>query len=175
MYESEDYKKEKKIRFRGRKGRYNGDRYYYMILHNIISMFLFFWLAISMGLFGKKTQIIQELFRIEFVELFIYVFALTIFTGLIARGISYVILYLLIVKWRKQDMKKIGEINYGIDAINFNYIISSLLASLLFSIGALVILQDVIFNSNSIISLFLSYGIMKSGVYLLVKLFSNLS
>lgn len=174
-YENPDYVKEKKIRFRGRKGRFQGDRIYYMILHNTISMILFFWLAISMGLFERKTQFIQDLFTIQFIQLFIYVFALTIFTGLISRGIAYITLYLIIVKWLKKNMKMIGEINKGIDAINFNYIISSMIASILFSIGALVILQDVLFNNNSILFVILSYGIMKVGVYLLVKVFTNMS
>jgi len=175
MYESSDYKKEKKMSFRGKKGRFKGERIYYIVLHNAISLILFFWVAISMDLFSRKTQIIQELFKISFVELFIYVFALTIFTGLIARLIAYITLYLIIEKGFKKDMKKIGEINKGIDSLDFNYILGSLVASILFSIGALVILQDVIFNNRSIYTLILAYIIMKVGVYGLIKVFSRMS
>lgn len=158
---------------RNRKGRFTGDRWYYLILHNTISAFLFFALMISMNLFNQKTQFIREIFTINFVQLFIYVFALNIFTGLIGRAIAYIILYFLIVKWRHRNMKKIGEINYGIDSINFNYFIGSLLGSLLFSIGAVIILQQVLFSDSSIYSLIVSYLVMKGGVYLLVKVFNQ--
>jgi hypothetical protein len=172
--EGEAYKKEKRMRKKQRLGRFEGDRIYYFALHNILSAVLFFWIGYAIDLFSQRTQIIEELFKISFIEFYIQVFALNLLTSLFARFITYVILYLLIVRWRQKDMKKFGEINTGIDSLNFTFLLAILLGSFLFAIGVLVILQNLLFGgTESFLILLVCYFIMRGAVYLLIKLFSQ--
>lgn len=173
MYKSEAYKKEKKLVYKKDK-RFNGERIYYFLLHNILSMIMFFSIAYAMDLFDSRAQSFQDVFYISFVELVVYVLAINILTGIVSRFISYVVLYLLIEKWRKKKMKKFGEINIGIDAIDFNYILSNILGSILFSVGAVIIIQVVVFGEITVLSFVLSYLIMKIFVYVLIKVLNQL-
>jgi len=168
-----DKSSDKKRLFKMKKGRVQGDFITYFALHNLISMLLFFWIAIPLGFFEQKTEVISDIFSLTFLELIVNVFALTLFTGIISRVFGWLLLRFIVVYWRKREMKKFGELNQGINKISIVYILSIFVSSVLFAIGALTILQYVIFGAESLITLVATYIILKIGVYLLIRFFSG--
>lgn len=161
---------------RRRAGRVEGDFIYFTVLHNIISMILFFSTANVLGLFERRSEKVIDFFTFDFISLVAVVFVLSVMFGLFSRLLAYLIMYQIYIRWRKTEMKKIGELNRGINKMSLAYFISALIGSIFFSIGVVIIIHSVVFgNSETVISLLISYLVMKGIIFFGVRLFSNFS
>lgn len=165
-------KKEKRLR-KGR-GRVEGDSLYFFILHNTISMLIFFIIAVPLGLFTREVEMVKDLFSVQFVLFVFIVFALTFISGIMARIIGYIFMYYFTKNYLNKQLKTIGQFNEGINKIGLAYAISLFLSALLFSIGAITIIDSMIFSEQqTIITLIATYMLIKFLIFIFVKLLMN--
>lgn len=153
------------------RGKANGVFWVYTILHNIISALLFFTITISFGLYDRRAETFTDLFLRGFIELVGAVYALSLILGVISRVLAYTILWQYFEGFKKKDMRSFKDLNRGINSLGVAWFISLLVGAIGFSIGALVIIQVVVFHEQAFIPLILSYLIMNVCVYLGVRLF----
>ncbi|MFW9874992.1 MAG: hypothetical protein ACFFG0_17940 [Candidatus Thorarchaeota archaeon] len=142
--------------------------WYYFILHNIISLIFFVWFIGGWGLFDRQTTDLITIFSMEHLQFVIIIIGISFISGLLGRFFAYLILYAN-YKYQKLIPRTYGELDIGVNKIDSAYFISLILSSILFSIGAIFILQEKIFGDNNVISLILSYFIIKISIMLYVN------
>lgn len=142
--------------------------YTYFILHNLISLIIFFWLSQEMNLFDRRTDTITDIFTKEHLNLILIIMAISLISSIFGRLLSYGVLWSVYSisdknNKHKKVIKSFGNVNRGINKIDFAYFVSMFISSLLYSVGAILILREVLFSDrDSFIFLVLSYFILKS-------------
>jgi len=150
--------------------RVSGDAIWYFFLHNSISLFIFFGFILQLGLFDRQSDTITDLLSWSYAELVLTLFGISLLAGLLGRIFGYFILRLI---FRKNPIKKIGEFNQGINKLGFSFLISTMISSVLFSIGATAVLQEAIFNEDTLFTLIATYVIIKICVFLITRMFTS--
>ena len=150
--------------------RVTGEGIWYFLVHNMISIVLFFMLTIGFSLYGKKDSNIAFLFDIEYWKLVLIIFGILLMSGVMARILAYVFLWLFFKYARKRIMRKFGDLNTGINKISFPFLITSLIAAVIYSLGVVLILQQAIFSQQTFWTLVMTYIIIKITIFLIVKL-----
>ena len=131
-----------------------------------------------LGIFEYSFTSWLDFLTLVFFEALIYVMFLMVLCGLIGRGLAYITLKLIFERKRKDRttrvMKKIGEINTGINKIvSFAYIISILLSAFIFTLGIFPILESRIFGTSTFTTIVWTYLIVKVSIFLIVVFISN--
>lgn len=176
MSEEHDYistnptKKEKKIR---RRGRVEGDSIYYFALHNFISMITFFAIAVPLGLFTTEIELVEDLFSFEFLGFILIIFGLTFLSGILARIIAYVAMFYFTKNVLNKQLKTLGQFNDGINKVGMAFAISLFISSVLFAIGAIAIIESMLFTEQTLITLLATYMLIKLLIFIFVKLLMN--
>jgi len=143
---------------------------YYFLFHNLISIMLFFFIALQLRLFESQSSEISHLLSIAYVQLVLLIFGISLLSGIIGRIFAYVLIKMI---FKKKPIKTIGEFNRGINKISMSYLLSTFLSAIIFSIGAFAILQNMLFNEDSLFTLIATYTVIKIGVYLATRTFSS--
>lgn len=96
------------------------------------------------------------------------VFGLNILTNLVARGLAYLILKYVV--YRRSVVRNIIDFNNtGINKIGLRFFLSTLLGAILWSVGALAIVQSKIFGEDNLGTLVISYLIINILLFLTTK------
>ena len=159
-------------RQKGSSERVVGDSISYFIFHNIISVTLFFVFTLSLRLYGDKNSNIGYILTSDFWLLFLQIFAISLLSGIIARITVFVIMRAY-YSWRNKSMKRWGEISTGINKVGLTFLISTLFTALVFCLGLIPILQNRIFDENTLFTLIVSYLIIKLGIFLIIRLLTE--
>jgi len=161
----------KEMQLKQKKGRKLVDHVPYFIIHNLISMLLFFLSAWLLGLFEKRTEVISDLFEDYYLPFYGTTVFLMLFFGILARIIAYfAIMQPFYKSVLKKPLREFMMLNDGMNKLSFGFIISVLLNAFFFTVGALFIIQSTFFNSATFITLILAYIIMKGITYALMKI-----
>ena len=148
--------------------RSEGDQLFYYILYSMVSMLIFLVVGTQLEYFNLRSNQISFLFTLEFFGIVIIVFLWQLLSNFIARILSY---FIIKAVYKHTAIKTIYELNsYGINQIGVRFFLSTFLSSLLWSIGAMVILQNQIFGSNDLLSLILTYIIVNITLYFFTKI-----
>jgi len=147
--------------------------YTYFVLHSIISLLLFFGFSEIMDLFTLQTDTITDIFTKEHLNFVLIIMAVSLISSIGGRIISYVMLWVLYNvgtgKKHKKVVKSFPAVNRGINKMDFAYLVSTFVSSLLYSVGAIFILKQVLFSDrDSFIFLVLSYLILKTVTEMIV-------
>ena len=154
----------------------SGDDKIYFILHNLLSMGFFFYAGLQMSLFERQSFNLLDIISFSFLQFIGIVIGLTILFGILSRFLVYGVFW--VINYYNNEKKKGTKIttiksftnmNQGINEFTtYSYIKTVIYSSIFFCIGAVVIIQVKIFNSDSLWSLIGAYLIVKLVVYLWV-------
>ncbi|MFX1569822.1 MAG: hypothetical protein ACFFCV_15830 [Promethearchaeota archaeon] len=157
--------------------RASGDQFWYFCIHNLISIFIFFFATTSLKIYSGNKVLLSEIFSREFSELVLLkVFPILILSSIGGRIIALIAINGFIkVKDRnkrvKRTSKKWSEYNKGINKLGLVFILTALITSIIYSLGLVGILQYAIFNENTLLTLIAVYIGLKIGTFYLVRWF----
>jgi len=147
---------------RPRTGKGEGDKFWFFVFHNLISIAVFFWIAIAVDLFEKQADSLFDIFSFSFVYFLFEVLLISVISGFFGRILTYIPLKLWYNYVSRKEIKSFGQINKGVnEMLSMSYIISTLLSSIIFALGALTIIQSKLFEEDTLGTLILSYLIIK--------------
>jgi len=156
-----------KEKYKKREGRSEGDQMIYYLLHSVISSFLFIMLAIYLNFFRLKSDTMNFIFSVDFLMTILAIFIVSIITNFFGRIVAYLVLQLI---YRRTATKTFLELNStGLNKLGIRYLVATLIASLLFTTGMVYILQLKIFGEDTIVSLILTYILIKIFIFILTK------
>ena len=163
-----------------------GQRIWFLLLHNIISGILIFSIGYPLGVYDKYYTSIWDWFSIGFLMHVLSIFALSLILSIIARFLGYMIYKIIMIyRIRKIDgeyrvikrnvqIKSFWELTSGINSfLSFTFIIVNLLGAFVLAIGLFVIIYNRFFSAMGILGLLLVYVGLKIGLYLLSKRWSG--
>jgi len=155
-----------------RREKMEGEHLSYFAIHNLLSIAVFFMITIRMGVFDIVDIELSYILSWSFAETIIWVFIISCIAEAFGRLVGYFAIIVPVSKYiYKRDYKSFRIINEGINRFSYKTIITLLLSSFLFSIGALYLISGLLFEENTLYVLILSYIIIKVGVYLILKFF----
>ena len=156
--------------------RVTGDAVVYFILHNLISVFFFFLFTIRLEVYDATIMTFSDIFTLEFWGLVIIeVFFLSVVSGIIGRVGAYLSIKTYFYfrnqkRTKKKIMKRWGELHSGINEFNLIiFVLTSFITSLVYSLGVIAVLQNKIFDEESLLTLIGIYVMVKIGIYFLVR------
>lgn len=160
--------KEEKVKYEKIKKRGEADRMIYYVLHTSIATLLFILIAMRLDFFSLTSDNISYLFSWDFIELIIIVFVWNIISSLLARILGY---FLLKGLYWKSTIKNIFDLNgKGINRLSVRYFLALFITSVLWTLGALVILSEQLFGvEDEVFALVLTYVIIKITVFIITK------
>lgn len=159
-----------RTRERETSSRASGDLLFYFITHNVISVIFFFLLTVRFEVYMGKEQLIGFIFQKEFWELTIFqVFPISVISSLIGRITAFYIMKGYHKYHKKRATKRWSELNKGINRMGIQFIITTLITSLIFSLGLVSILQFTVFNEETLLTLIIIYIGIKIGTYFFVR------
>lgn len=154
-----------------RREKTEGEHLSFFFWHNFIAVGLFFIIMINLGIFDITDIELSYILSWSFAETILWVFIISFVVEIFARFVAYFLIIHPFSKYiYKRDCKSFREISTGINRFSYKTIITLLLSSFLFSIGALYLVRELLFEENTIWALILTYAILKIGVFLIVKL-----
>jgi len=157
---------------RPRTGKGEGEALWFFILHNSFSILVFFWVAIAVDLFEKQADSLLEIFTLDFVYFLFEVLLISVISGFFGRILAYIPLKLFYNYVSRKEIKSFGQLNKGInEMLSMSYIVSTLLSSVVFALGALTIIQSNLFEEETLWTLVLSYFLIKAviSIFIYVK------
>ena len=164
--EQNQYKKEKKLR-----GGARGDNIWFFIIHNLISAGFFFLFAYALGFFDPITKF-TDIFSSKFTRLLTGVFVFSLLSSFLGWIFGYVVWKAIKEQIFHTSMKSMGDLSRGINRFpltNLAYYISTLLSTLAFSVGAMGIIEALLFTNYTYLTLFASYLFLKITIYVIVQ------
>lgn len=162
-------KEEKRIE-KGKTERATGDLLSYFILHNLVSMLMFFMLTIGLGTYVYKEFTLSLMFTEEFWNIVFQVFWISVCGIIFGRATVF-----YAIRWyhsyKDRTTKRWSELNRGINKIGFRLAISVFLSSIAYTMGLVIMLSDAIFDETKILPLMVVYLGLKIGMYFIVRWF----
>lgn len=155
-------------------GRVTGEAVLYFFLHNLISVGFFFLFTINLELYDGSEVSIAFLFTSEFWEMVIFdVLLFSVISSIIGRASAYGVMRVYFKYGKKnKQMKRWTELNSGINKFSLViFLLTAFITAVVYSLGMIFILQDRIFNEDSLSTLVATYILFKVGVFFLVRWF----
>lgn len=145
----------------------SGEEKLYFVMHNALSMLFFFWYAITQDLFENQTWNLWDIFSIEFLKFTVMIFGFSIIFSYSARILSYLLIFFVYKYQLKETVKSFVNMNRGINAMfSYTYLMTTLISSIVFAIGAITLIQAKLFNQDSMLTFIGAYIITKAVIYL---------
>ena len=147
----------------------------YFFWHNLFSVFIFFLMTMQFGVFGERNYSASYLFSMAFVEFVLVIFCFSLIAGFLGRLLAYIVLRLYF-SWRSKKngrikvMKKFGELNSGLNKISITFVISAFITAVVFAFGVVILLQNMLFDENTLLTLMATYLLLKMGIFFGIKL-----
>ncbi|MCP6718929.1 MAG: hypothetical protein KJI71_01675 [Patescibacteria group bacterium] len=140
-----------------------GDKHFYFIIHNIISMFLFFGLTNLFRIYPEFS--LFNIVGAQFLQKLGLVFVISLFAAVSGRVLAFLFLKLIFFKYviKGSKVRRWESLNQGLSRLDGAWVIAMLLSSITFMIGATILLQLLLFPSseNNLLSLMITYLIVK--------------
>jgi hypothetical protein len=164
-YNNDKYQKERNVK----SGRAEGDKILYYIFHSLFTALIFILFAIYFDFFILKSEYVTDLFTGSFILSVIYVFIVSIGANMFARVLAF---YMIRGIYKHSVVKSIWELNSsGINKIGVRYFVATLITSLLFCLGVVVILSRKIFGTeDEVVAIIVVYLIIKIFVFIGTKI-----
>lgn len=144
-------------------GHARGDKSLYFILHNVISMFMFFWLTEVFKIYPEFS--LFNIIGAEFLQKLGLVFVFSLIAAILGRILSFFFLKGIFFKYVIKGVKvqRWEALNQGLNRLDGAWVIAMLLSSIAFMIGATILLQLLIFpgSENDLLALMIAYLIVK--------------
>ncbi|MFX1238761.1 MAG: hypothetical protein ACFFAS_18575 [Promethearchaeota archaeon] len=146
-----------------------GDSVWFFIIYSIFSALFFFTLG---TVFKTFTDVVSfsEMFATDYLILLINIFVLNLISSVLSWILTFFTLKYVKRYVFETEMKSYGDLSKGVNKfplLSLSSIISLLLSSFLFTIGFIAILESSLFGANNILSLVLTYLIIKIGVHVI--------
>lgn len=156
---------------RARTERVTGDALLYFILHNLISVAFFFFFTIRGQIYEGKNITLGNMISLYFWKDVVFrVLLFSIVSCIIGRISAFLIMRLYFLYGTKKSFKRWSEINRGLNNFILSvFLITSLMSSLIYSMGIILILQYRIFNRDTLLTLMATYILVKTGMYFFVR------
>jgi hypothetical protein len=161
------------------RGKASGSYNLYFILHNIVSLPTFFFVAIVFHLTDHIPTTLDELFSLKFLGFFGIVLFLNYLVGLFSRVFAYALINIYyswedprIAKYKKEVPPLSEMLNDGtLGFFTRPYLMLMLLSTIAFTLSVASIIQNKIFKDDSLLAVILSYIIIKIiiGAYIYFK------
>ena len=120
--------------------RASGDLLFYFILHNIVSILIFFFFAWLTGIHTSRDFTLAFVFSSAFWELAIFnVFPLYVISAIAGRITAYYIIKGYNI-WQKRAIKRWSELNREINKMGLRFLITALFTSFFYSLGVVALL-----------------------------------
>lgn len=149
-----------------------GEHWTYFFWHNFISTAIFFIIALQQNLFNIDDITLSYILSQPFLDTVIFIIIVSCGAEVIGRLVGY---YLIIRPWAKYVIKRdslsIREISVGFNRFSYRTVISIIITSFLFSIGALFLIEGYFFAEKTFWTLVISYVGFKLGIFIFIKLF----
>ena len=169
--------KKNKIKERG--GKASGSGKLFFLLHNIISMPLFFAIVLKMNLTEMVPTTLNALVSLEFLKFFLIILLIGYIIGFISRLFAYGLLFFYYNWDNPKIQKKSREIQPFLYLLNegtcgffsYPYLILMLLSTIAFTLSVASLIQQKIFGNDSFLAVIVSYTIIKLiiGAYIYLK------
>lgn len=163
-----------------------GQRIWFLILHNIISGVLLFSIGFCLGFYDKYYTSIWSWFSIDFILHVFYIFIVSMLLSILARYLAYVLYKTLILyRIRKVDgkyklirrtrqIKDFWDLSSGINSfMSFTFVLVNFLSAFTLAIGLFIIIYNSFFSALGILGLLLVYITLKIILYLFAKRWSG--
>ncbi|KKL54465.1 hypothetical protein LCGC14_2265140 [marine sediment metagenome] len=151
--------------------RASGDAILYFFLHNIISLIFFFALTINLDIYSGTDIMMSYVFSGEFWYMaLVQVFLIYILSSVIGRVMAYLTINLY-CNIKERPMKRWSELNRGINKLGLVFLLTGIVTSIIYSLGLVAILQNAIFNENTLITLIIIYMGFKLGTFVIIRWF----
>lgn len=151
------------------KGRAEGDKWIYYILHSFYAALIFIVVAIYFDYFILKSDFVTDIFTISFLQSIGIVFIVSIAINLFSRVLAYKTLQGI---YRKSVTRNFWQLNStGVNKVGVRYLLAILISSALFCLGAVMILQEKLFSQkDEVTSIILIYISIKVFIFIMTKL-----
>ena len=151
--------------------RASGDAILYFCFHNAISLIFFFVLTINLDIYSGTDLMIVYVFSRDFWYMaLLQVFPVLILSSIIGRLTAFITINLY-CNYKERPMKRWSELNNGINKIGIVFIITALITSIVYSLGLIVLLQNAIFDEETLITLVASYMGLKLLTFIIIRWF----
>ena len=140
-----------------------GDKGLYFILHNILSVFIFFLLIdrFSLGPYFNFFDLLTP----DFLGNFSLVFVSSLGSAVLGRFLAYLLLKWVIFKYliKNTQVRRWRDLNKGISKMDGSWLFIILLSSIAFMIGATILMHYLLFGTpeNTALTLMISYFVIK--------------
>jgi len=140
-----------------------GDKGLYFLLHNIISVLVFFLLInrFSLGPYFNFFDLLTP----DFLGNFSLVFVFSLGSGVLGRFLAYLLLKWVIFRYliKNAQVRRWRDLNKGISKMDGSWLLIVLFSSIAFMIGATILMQYLLFGSseNITLTLMISYFVIK--------------
>lgn len=165
--------------------RASGDLWGYFLLHNMLSIFLFFVVSISLGIYTEYdmlieyswTQILEYVISSEFWELTVFrIFPISVICSIAGRIIAFYSVkgyYKYVDRNRevKRAMKRWSEMNSKINQMGIRFFITALITSFFYSVGLVALLSFLVFDETTLLPLIVIYSLLRFGTFYFVRWF----
>lgn len=149
-----------------------GEHWSYFFWHNFFSTAIFFIIALQQNLLNIEDITLSYILSQPYLDTLIFVFVVSCFAEVFGRIIGYYLIVRPYAKYViKRDSLSFREISTGFNRLSFRTIITLIIVSFLFSIGALYLIEGYFFAEKTFWTLILSYIGFKLGIFMFVKLF----
>ena len=150
-------------------GKASGEERWFFILHNLLSMGLFFFVASRLRLFSKQSYSLLDIISFDFLGFIGIVIGLTILLAIFSRFLAYGVFYVFYRYVLKKSIKSYVIMNQGINEMtSYPYFIGVILSSILFAIGVVTLVQLKLFREENLFTLIGAYLLIKIGVYVYI-------
>lgn len=155
--------------------RASGDLLGYFILHNMVSVFFFFLITISMGIYVGQDVTLGYVISSEFWELTVFrIFPISVLSSIAGRitafyGVKGYYKFMDRNRKVKRVMKRWSEMNQKINRMGIKFLITALITSFFFSTGVVVLLSYMVFDETTLLPLVVIYSGLKVGVFFFVR------
>lgn len=150
-----------------RTDRVTGDALLYFFLHSLISVLFFFLFTVRLEVYEAKDVPITFFFTSDFWDMVMFqVLLFIIISNVIGRITAYFIIRAYFYYRTKKSMKRWTELNRGINKFSILiFLLTALTTSIIYSLGIIAILQDKIFDENTLLTLIATYILFKIGCF----------
>lgn len=153
-------------------GNGNGDNLWFFILYNIYSLIVFFIFGYSANLFVSITMI-SQIFSVEFLNVYLNILFWNIISSIFGWFLALFTLRAFKTYVLKKAMKNFHDLNVGLNKFpitSLAFYISIFISTFCFTIGASTIIENLLFSELSIITLMISFLLIKIVIYGITKM-----
>lgn len=164
--------------YSGKNERISGDLLGYFLLHNFISVLLFFIITISIGIYVDKyvtdgytwMEVLGYVISSDFWQLTVFqIFPISLLSSLMGRITAFYLIKIYCSYYGNRSIKRWSELNRGINRMGVKFVITALITSFFFTIGLVALLSVYVFDEQTLLPLIVVYTALKLGIFFFTR------